>query len=145
MWGGRRITASFKCNERLWKEWITHTKQFYGSVCRPMEIMIATALGISNLKVYSGLTINIQDQHISRDIRSRRKAEPIDAVAPELFPIAEEVAKWALSKYPLGLPSRRMIVRRRREGGVEQGLDRLALADWVVQRVIEQRAETGGR
>ena len=78
MWDGPRVTASFKCNGRLWEEWKTHSKQFYGSVCRPMEIMIATALGISNLKVYSGLTINIQNQHISREQRSRRKVDPVD-------------------------------------------------------------------
>ncbi len=144
MWDGKRITASFKCNEKLWKAWLTHTKRNYGSVCRPMEIMICTALGIGNLKVYQGPTINIENQHISRDIRSRRKAESIDAVNPEHFEVAEKVAQWVLLYYQdKSWPSRSEVMSRLIEGGVDSGLDRIALNKWIIQRVGTLRKALG--
>ena len=139
MWDGARITASFKCNEKLWKEWLLYTKQFYGSVCRPLEIMIATALGISNLKVYSSLSINIGEQHISRDIRSRRKMDP-DEILPFEHDLNDAVeATYEKFKDSEHWPQHSHVLEFIREGWGLTGLEKVAVAERVYELIRGDR------
>ena len=136
MWDGARITASFKCNEKLWKEWLSYTKQFYGSVCRPMEIMIATALGISNLKARAR---NIGEQHISRDIRSRRMMD-----SDEILPFEHDLNDAVEATYEKFMdsehfPSHSRVLSFLREEWGLTGLDAVTVSERVYELIRVDR------
>ena len=76
-WKGPRKTASFKCNEELWKRCVNVFQREFGSVCHPMEAILAAILGVVQDKVYSSRTITIEKLEVVRALRPRRYEEPV--------------------------------------------------------------------
>lgn len=74
VFSGRRVVFSFRCSEELKKAFIPVAKQYFGSVCRPFEAMMATILTAVNENVNFGHTVKIEKLVVERNLRPRRYA-----------------------------------------------------------------------
>jgi len=70
---GVRKTFGFKCDTGLKKAFKPVAKHYFGSVCRPLECFMIAVLAIQKEQVNFGETVRIENLHIERNLRSRRR------------------------------------------------------------------------
>ena len=71
-----RATCSFKCERKLWKEFVSYSKANYGSVCHLLEPILKIIL---SSEVYQSRTIKpivIQNLNIERAVKRVRRYSP---------------------------------------------------------------------
>jgi len=86
IWGNRRVTMSFRVDEGLKKRFLPFTKRVFGSVCLPLESLMAgilsTVVESEKFGVYPGTTVplkfDVEKIVIERNLRPRRKLELVD-------------------------------------------------------------------
>jgi len=83
IWGNRRVVLSFECDEGLKKQFLSFSKRVFGSVCLPMESLMAgilsTVVESEKFGVYPSSTVPLKFEVgrivIERNLRPRRKLE----------------------------------------------------------------------
>ena len=70
---GIRKTFGFKCDTGLKEAFKPVAKQYFGSICRPLECFMLAVLAIQKEQVNFGQTVKIENLHIERNLRSRRR------------------------------------------------------------------------
>ncbi len=108
---GVRKTFGFKCDTGLKEAFKPVAKQYFGSICRPLECFMLAVLAIRKEQVNFGETVKIENLHIERNLRSRRrmvideeitvieKIEPLCEICHKKPPVAVfEVVKSGIQK-----------------------------------------------
>jgi len=75
IWGGERKVTGIRIDNKLYKAFKPVARRVFGSVCRPVEALMATILAMQQNEVNFGNTIHIDKQFIVRNIRPRRKMD----------------------------------------------------------------------
>lgn len=94
MWGGPRIVANFRCDEKIWIAFKPFSKRYFGSTCKAMEsilvaLMTPTIMGQDN-GYTQGITgevngvplLSVGALHIHRNLRGERRNLEPDEVLP---------------------------------------------------------------
>ena len=77
IWGGTRKVIGIRCDENLYNAFKPVAKARFGSVCCAMEGFMAGILGaLENSEVNFSNTVNINDLHVHRNLRARRRLDP---------------------------------------------------------------------
>jgi hypothetical protein len=94
---GVRKTFGFKCDTGLAEAFKPVAKRYFGSVCRPLECFMLAVLGLQKEQVNFGQTVRIENLHIERNLRSRRKL----VVEEEVVEIVSEPCCDFCSRRPI--------------------------------------------
>lgn len=70
---GVRKTFGFKCDTGLAEAFKPVAKHYFGSICRPLECFMIAVLALQKEQVNFGETVKIENLHIERNLRSRRR------------------------------------------------------------------------
>jgi len=70
---GVRKTFGFKCDTGLAEAFKPVAKRYFGSVCRPLECFMIAVLTLQKERVNFGETVRIENLHVERSLRPRRK------------------------------------------------------------------------
>jgi len=73
LWQGRRKVVGIRVDEKLYSAFKPVAQRVFGSVCRPIEAFMASVIAIAESGVNFGETVRIENLHIERNLRSRRK------------------------------------------------------------------------
>ena len=77
LWGGERGKVTIHMDKDLYKAFKPFAKRYFGSVCCAIEGYMAGILGaIENSEVYLGNSVAINDFHVHRNLRERRRLDP---------------------------------------------------------------------
>ena len=72
-WEGARKTVSFRCNENLWKAFVSQIKAEGGTVCNILEAVISGVLGLVKTEAYKRSTITIESLNVQRQVQRVRR------------------------------------------------------------------------
>jgi len=70
---GVRKPFGFRCDTGLKEAFKPVAKQYFGSICRPLECFMIALLALQKEQVNFGQTVKIENLHIERNLRSRRR------------------------------------------------------------------------
>ncbi|MCW4049369.1 MAG: hypothetical protein NWE89_06480 [Candidatus Bathyarchaeota archaeon] len=77
VYNNKRKSISIKIDPVLYAEFIPIAQKLFGSVCCAVEAYMASIIGVgTKSKVHLGNTVVINDLHIHRNLRERRRLDP---------------------------------------------------------------------
>jgi len=75
VWNNRRVVIGVRVDEELYSAFKPVAKRYFGSVCRAIEAYMASVLAVANEGVNFGETVRIENLHVERNLRPRRKLD----------------------------------------------------------------------
>ena len=79
--GNPRVTMSIRVDKGLKKQFTLASRAFFGSTCNPVEVFMASVVGIYKnqdlLRVNRSITMDIGEIRIERNLRERRKVTKV--------------------------------------------------------------------
>lgn len=93
-WDGPKSVHSFRCNDKLWKAFVSETKAQGDSVCHVMEAIIAGVLGVLKEDVYKRSTITIENFQVQRVVQKHRRVSHRYELEPNFYDAKETAWRY---------------------------------------------------